>query len=68
MDELTNAIAQKTGLSQDQAKAAGQAAVDFMMTKLPGPLGEQVKAAMGGGGGAAFGDAAKGLGGMLGKK
>ena len=68
MDELANVIAQKTGLSPEQAKAAAQAAVDFMMTKLPGPLGEQVKSALGGGGAAAFGDAVQGLGGMLGKK
>ena len=43
MDEMANAIAQKTGLAPEQAKAAAQAAVDFMMTKLPAPLADQVK-------------------------
>ena len=66
MDELANAIAQKTGLSQEQAKAAAQAAMDFLMTKLPAPIAEQIKSALGATGGLA--DAAKGLGGMLGKK
>lgn len=68
MDELTNAIAQKTGLSQDQARQAAQAALDFLMTKLPAPVAEQVKSALSGGGAAGLADKAKGLGGMLGKK
>lgn len=66
MDELVNAVAAKTGLSKEQAKAASQAVLDFLMTKLPPPVGEQIKAALGGGGN--MGDVAKGLGGMFGKK
>lgn len=65
MDELTKAVAAKTGLSQEQSQAAAQAVLDFLMTKLPAPIAEQIKAAVMGGGAA---DMAKGLGGMLGKK
>ncbi len=66
MDELVQAVSQKTGLSPEQSRAAAQAVLDFLMTKLPGPVGEQVKSALEGGGN--LGDMAKGLGGMFGKK
>jgi hypothetical protein len=67
MDELIASVSQKTGLSADQSKAAAQAVLDYIMAKLPGPLGEQVKnAVMGGGSG--LPDAAKGLGGLFGQK
>ncbi len=66
MDELVNAVSAKTGLPKDQAQAAAQAVLDFLMTKLPPPVAGQVKAALGGGGN--MGDVAKGLGGMLGKR
>jgi len=35
MDELVKLVAQKTGLSQDQAKAATQVVIDFLKSKLP---------------------------------
>lgn len=65
MDELIKAVSQKTGLSADQSKAAAQAVLDYLMTKLPAPVGEQIKSALMGGG---VGDMVKNLGGMLGKK
>lgn len=68
MDELAKAISQKTGLSEDQSRQAAQAAMDYLMTKLPAPLAEQVKSALTGGGASGLADAAKGLGGMFGKK
>lgn len=67
MDELVNVVSQKTGLPKDQAQAAAQAVLDYLMTRLPAPVAEQIKAALGGGGGN-LGDMAKGLGGMFGKK
>lgn len=66
MHELANAIAQKTGLSHEQAMVAAQAALDFLMTRLPAPVTEQIKSALGGSSG--MGDVKTGLGGMLGKK
>lgn len=65
MDELIKTVSQKTGLSADQSKAAAQAVLDFLMTKLPAPVGEQIKSALTGGG---VGEMVKSLGGMLGKK
>jgi len=38
MDELVNEVAQKTGLSQDQAQAAVTSAVGFLRNRLPAPL------------------------------
>jgi hypothetical protein len=66
MDELVNAVSSKTGLPPDQAKAAAQAVLDYLMTKVPAPIGDQIKAALGGG--PNMGNLAQGLGGMLGKK
>ena len=66
MDELAKVVAQKAGLSQDQAKAAAQAVIAFLKTKLPAPVGAQIDAALSGSGNVT--DMAKGLGGMIGKK
>ncbi len=68
MDELVSIVVQKTGLPKDQAQAAAQAVLDYLMTKLPAPVAEQVKTALTGGGTTNLGDVAKGLGGMFGKK
>lgn len=65
MDELVNAVSKKTGLSQDQARAAAQAVLDYLKQKLPAPVAGQIDTVLKGGG---LGEAAKGLGGMLGKK
>ncbi len=65
MEELVNTVQAKTGLSHDQAMAAAQAVLDFIMTKVPPPVAGQIKSAIEGGGN--VGDMAKGLGGMFGK-
>jgi len=65
MDELVKLVAQKTGLSQDQARTATQVVVDFLKSKLPAPVASQIDGVLKGGNVA---DMAKGLGGMLGKK
>jgi hypothetical protein len=65
MDELVNAVSKKTGLPPDQARAATQAVLDWLMQKLPAPVSGQIQAALQGGG---LADAAKNLGGMVGKK
>jgi hypothetical protein len=65
MDELTKLVMQKTGLGEDQAKAAAETVISFLKSKLPGPIAAQLDGVLGGG---AAGDAAKNLGGMLGFK
>ncbi len=67
MDELVNTVSQRTGLSQDQARAAAQATIDFLKARLPAPIAGQIDNALKGGGGN-MGDIAKGLGGMMGQK
>lgn len=67
MDELINMVAQRTGLGPDKAKTAIDTVVGFLKTKLPAPLAEQLDTALVGGGGAGLSDAAKNLGGMLGR-
>jgi hypothetical protein len=66
MDELVNTVASKTGLSHDQAQAAATAVIEYLKSKLPGPVAGQIDSVLGGGGN--LGDMAKGLGGMFGKK
>ena len=65
MDELVRVVSQKTGLAPEQAKAASQAVIDFLKSKLPAPVASQIDAVLSGGN---LGDVAKGLGGILGKK
>ena len=64
MDELVKLDAQKTGISNDQAKTAVTMVLDFLKQKLPAPVASQIDAVLGGG----VPDLSKGLGGILGKK
>lgn len=48
MDELIKQVAQKANISPDQAKSAVEAVLAFLKDKLPAPLADQVKAALGG--------------------
>lgn len=43
MDELMQAIQERTGLPAEQARGAAQAAMDFFKEKLPGGLGEKLE-------------------------
>ena len=48
-DERTHQIiVQKTGISQEQAQKAAQAAIEFIKGKLPAPIASQVDAALAG--------------------
>lgn len=42
MDELIQAIADKTGLPAEKAADAAKAAVDFIKDKLPAPIAGQI--------------------------
>jgi hypothetical protein len=66
MEEMIKAVAEKAGISPDQAKMAVETVVGMLKDKLPGPAQMALDSVMGGGAGAA--DAAKGaLGGIAGK-
>ena len=42
MNELTNIIVQKTGISQENAQKSVQVTLGFLKTKLPTPLASQL--------------------------
>jgi len=69
MDQLAQFVSDKTGLPPDQALQAATAVLDFLKSKLPGPIASQIDGLVGGasGGGGGLLDQAKGmLGGMFG--
>jgi nucleoid DNA-binding protein len=49
MNELINVIVQKTGISQENAQKAVQVTVDFLKSKLPGPIAMQLNSFLMGG-------------------
>jgi len=49
MDELTNLVVQKTGLSQDDAQKAVQAVIAALKSKLPAPIANQIDTLLSGG-------------------
>lgn len=70
MDELVNMVAEKAGLTAEQAKTAVTTVLDFLKQKLPAPLAGQIDGLLAGGGDALKNvtNMAQGLGGMFGKK
>ncbi len=48
MDELVNLVAQKAGLSPDQARTAVQTVLDFLKQKLPAPVAAQLDGVLSG--------------------
>lgn len=69
MDQLIQMISEKAGITAEQAKTAITGVMDFISDKLPGPIADQVKGLVEGGGDAAGGLMDKvtgGLGGLLG--
>jgi len=71
MDELIKQVSEKTGLSADQAKAATDAVIGFLKSKLPSPLAGQLDSLLNGGTDAAtgaMGAVTGALGGLFGKK
>ena len=65
MDELVNTIIQKTGLSEDKARVAAAAVVNYLKSKLPESVAGQVDKVLTGEGGSSLSER---LGGILGKK
>ena len=68
MDTLVNMVAQRTGLSEDKARAAVETVVGFLKQRAPAGLSGQIDALVSGREGASAGGIASALGGMLGEK
>ena len=49
MNELFDIIVQKTGISQENAQKVVQVTVDFLKSKLPGPIAVQLNSFLMGG-------------------
>lgn len=48
LDELVRRISEKTGLPEEQARSAAEAALGFVKEKLPAPIAGQVDNYLGG--------------------
>jgi hypothetical protein len=48
MDELVKQVAEKTGISTDQAQTAVNTVISFLKTKLPEPIAGQLENLAGG--------------------
>jgi hypothetical protein len=51
MDELVNQVAQRTGLSPEQARQAVETVLNLLKERLPAPIASQIDSVIGGGGG-----------------
>lgn len=65
MDEIVKTVSQKTGLSEEMAKTAVEAVLDYLKSRLPAPIAGQVDSVVRGEGG---GGMAGMMGGLFGKK
>jgi hypothetical protein len=65
MEELVNIVAQKTGLSEDKARAAVDTVIDHLKSKFPQLSAEHLESTAGEG---RSGSLSEKLGGLLGKK
>ena len=68
MDELVQQVAQKTGISAEQARTAVETVVNFIKGRLPAAIAPHVDTAVGAAGKVDLGSVASGLGGLFGKK
>jgi hypothetical protein len=71
MDALISKVVERTGISEDKARAAVDTVVGFIKERAPAGLSGQIDSLVSGGQGAGsggMGDVASKLGGMLGKK
>lgn len=49
MDELVNAVVQRTGMSQEDAQKAVQTVIDFLKSRLPAPIAGHLDSFLSGG-------------------
>lgn len=68
MDEIVKMVAERVGISQEQASSAVEIVAAQLKDKLPGPIGDQIEGVLGSGGDGEGGveDKLKGLGGRFG--
>jgi uncharacterized protein (DUF2267 family) len=64
MNELVKKVAERVGISEDQARKAVDVVTGFIKERLPGPVASQLDSVLGQGTSAA--EAGKGLGNKLG--
>lgn len=64
MDELVKMVAQKSGITPEQASTATETVINFLKQQLPAPIASQIDAAMRGD----IAGIAGSLGGMMGKR
>jgi hypothetical protein len=55
MDELIKIITQKTGIVEDKARTAAQSVLEFLKSRLPAPIANQLDNVVGGMGQSATG-------------
>jgi len=67
MEEIVRAVAQKTGISETQARTAVETVVNFIKNKLPAPVAGQIDNAIGGKEQSVSGGMAAKIGGLLGQ-
>jgi hypothetical protein len=67
MDELVELVANKAGISEEQARQAIEIVLGYVKDKMPGPLAGQVEAAIEGDL-SGLGDLAGSLGGLFGNE
>ena len=67
MEELVKQVAQRTGISEDNARTAVTTVLGFLKDKLPAPIASQIDSVIGSGQehGGAVGDVASAVGGLL---
>jgi len=65
MDELIGQLTSKFGIDAEKAKGTIETVVNFLKTKLPGPIAAQIESALAGG---TASEAIAKLGGLLGGK
>jgi len=66
MEELVKQVAQRTGISEDNARTAVTTVLGFLKDKLPAPIASQIDNVVGGGGeGGGMSDLASAVGGLL---
>ncbi len=68
LDELVNRVAERTGISQEQARTAAETVIGFLKERLPAPIAGALDSAVQGGEGSSGGmmDQAGGMLGNLG--
>jgi len=66
VDALISRVVERTGISEDKARAAVDTVVGYLKERAPAGLSGQIDSLVGGGEGSGAGDVASRIGGMFG--